>query len=237
MKTWQGDLLSITETGQSEGEVFASIEAASRALGFEYCAYGLRVPIPISNPKTIMLSNYPVAWQQRYASQGYLHEDPTVLHGRRSQTPLVWADSVFADTPALWAEGQSFGLRFGWAQSSLDAVGVGGMLTLARSHGALGARELASHEIKMRWLVNISHLALSRIFVSAMGKDSIDELTPREIEVLKWTADGKSSSEISDLLSVSENTVNFHIKNVVAKMRTANRTAAVVRAAMLGLLN
>ena len=107
----------------------------------------------------------------------------------------------------------------------------------AFSSDALSGAELATQEVKMRWLVNISHLALSRLFVSDLVKESQPDLTGREIEVLKWTADGKSSSEIADLLSISENTVNFHIKNSVVKLRTANRTAAVVRAAMLGLLN
>jgi LuxR family transcriptional regulator len=237
MNTWQGDLLGITDTGRSVDEVFEKIECASHALGFEYCAYGLRLPMPISNPRTIMLSNYPLEWQARYASEGYLAIDPTVAHGRHSQTPLVWTHTVFEAAPSLWEESQSAGLRFGWAQSSLDAVGVGGMLSLARSHEPLSPAELASQEVKMRWLVNISHLALSRLFVSELVKEAQPDLTSREVEVLKWTADGKSSNEIADLLSISENTVNFHIKNSVAKLRTANRTAAVVRAAMLGLLN
>ncbi len=237
MNTWQGDLLGSTETAHTVNEVFEKIECASRALGFEFCAYGLRLPTPISNPRTMMLSNYPLAWQTRYASQGYLVTDPTVAHGRHSQSPLVWTDELFAATPDLWDESQSFGLRFGWAQSSLDAVGVGGMLSLARSCDPVSPAELASQEIKMRWLVNISHLALSRLFVSELVKEAQPDLTCREVEVLKWTADGKSSCEIADLLSISENTVNFHIKNSVVKLRTANRTAAVVRAAMLGLLN
>lgn len=237
MNTWQGDLLGMADTAQTVGEVFAKIAQASQAVGFEFCAYGLRLPTPISNPRTMMLSNYPQAWQARYASQGYLATDPTVAHGRHSQSPLVWSEEVFASTPDLWRESQSFGLRYGWAQSSLDAVGVGGMLSLARSSGALTKTELDSQEVKMRWLVNIAHLALSRLFVSDLVKESQPDLTTREIEVLKWTADGKSSCEIADLLSISENTVNFHIKNSVVKLRTANRTAAVVRAAMLGLLN
>ncbi|MES2581693.1 MAG: autoinducer binding domain-containing protein [Pseudomonadota bacterium] len=237
MNTWQGDLLGMTDMGHTVNEVFGKITQASQALGFEFCAYGLRLPTPISNPRTIMLSNYPLAWQARYASQGYLAIDPTVAHGRHSQLPLVWNQRVFAATPDLWDESQSFGLRVGWAQSSLDAVGVGGMLSLARSTDHLSAAELATQEVKMRWLVNISHLALSRLFVSELVKESPPDLTCREIEVLKWTADGKSSCEIADLLSISENTVNFHIKNSVVKLRTANRTAAVVRAAMLGLLN
>jgi len=237
MNTWQGDLLGMADTACTVDAVFEKIERASSALGFEFCAYGLRLPTPISSPRTIMLSNYPQAWQARYASQGYLATDPTVAHGRQSQTPLVWTHAVFAQTPLLWEESQSAGLRFGWAQSSLDAVGVGGMLSLARSSEPLTATELATQEVKMRWLVNISHLALSRLFVSEWVKESQPDLTSREVEVLKWTADGKSSGEIADLLSISENTVNFHIKNSVVKLRTANRTAAVVRAAMLGLLN
>lgn len=237
MNTWQGDLLGMADTAHSVDEVFAKITQASQAIGFEFCAYGLRLPTPISNPRTMLLSNYPQAWQARYASQGYLATDPSVAHGRHSQSPLVWSQDVFAATPDLWHESQSVGLRFGWAQSSLDAVGVGGMLSLARSSGALTKAELDTQEVKMRWLVNISHLALSRLFVSDLVKESQPDLTTREIEVLKWTADGKSSCEIADLLSISENTVNFHIKNSVVKLRTANRTAAVVRAAMLGLLN
>lgn len=237
MNTWQGDLLGITDTGHSVEMVFEKIESAAHALGFEYCAYGLRLPTSISNPQTVMLSNYPLTWQERYASQGYLMIDPTVAHGRLSQTPMVWTQNLFAATPGLWDDSQSFGLRFGWAQSSLDAMGVGGMLSLARSREALSPNELATQEVKMRWLVNIAHLALSRLYVSELVKETQLDLTSREIEVLKWTADGKSSNEIAELLSISENTVNFHIKNSITKLRTANRTAAVVRAAMLGLLN
>lgn len=237
MKTWQEDLLEISDGQQTEELVFQKIVTAANALGFEYCAYGLRFPIPVSNPKTIIMNNYPVEWQERYASKRYLQIDPTVRHGRQSQAPLIWREEVFSSARELWDESKTAGLRVGWAQSSLDAVGVGGMLTLARSSDELSESEIAYQEIKMRWLVNIAHLALSRIFVSRQTQENQPTLTPREIEVFKWTADGKTSGEISDLLSISENTVNFHIKNAVAKLQTANKTAAVVRAAMLGMLN
>jgi hypothetical protein len=158
MKSWQEDLLSITDCVHCEHAVFQRIEAAAQSLGFEHCAYGLRVPIPISDPQTFILNNYSAAWQSRYVSEGYLQIDPTVLHGRRSQVPLIWSAKVFDTVPHMWEEAQSCGLLVGWAQSSLDAVGVGGMLTLSRSRDALSAAELASQEVKMRWLVNISHL-------------------------------------------------------------------------------
>ena len=61
-------------------------------------------------------------------------------------------------------------------------------------------------------------------------------LTDREIEVLRWTADGKTASEIADILNISERTANFHIANAITKLNAPNKTAAVVRAGMLGML-
>lgn len=236
MKSWQEDLFGMMADAQDEQDVFRKIEASAQALEFAFCAYGLRMPLRFSNPKTILLNNYSPEWQQRYADQGYLSVDPTVLHGRRSQTPLVWSEQVFSSARKLWDEAQSFGLRVGWAQSNLDVDGGFGMLSLARASVPLSPAELAVKEVKMRWLAHITHLTLSRIFAGRQSAQTAPELTAREIEVLKWTADGKTSGEISDLLVVSENTVNFHVKNAVLKLQVANKTAATVRAAMLGLL-
>lgn len=234
MKSWQEDLLSAMDDQVSEHEMFSKLEFAARDLGFEHCAYGMRLPLPMSKPRTIMLNNYPAAWQTRYEAAGYLATDPTVRHALRTPAPLVWSDAVFARTPELWSEARSFGLNVGWAQSSFNASGVGGMLTLSRSDEALTRQELADKEVKMSWLASMAHMAMSQALPCAQNHPP--ELTAREIEILKWTADGKTSGEISDLLTVSHNTVNFHVKNAVAKLQTANKTAAVVRAAMLGLL-
>ncbi|RYF69023.1 MAG: hypothetical protein EOO22_16830, partial [Comamonadaceae bacterium] len=105
--------------------------------------------------------------------------------------------------------------------------------------GASGwtADELRQKESDMRWLVQAAHLSLSRLMKPRYAVQPEAPLTPREIEVLKWSADGKTASEIGDILSISVPTVNFHIKNVVQKMKAANKTAAVVQALMSGLLN
>jgi LuxR family transcriptional regulator len=236
MRSWQEELLHTAETADSQDTLFQSIEASARALGFEHCAYVLRVPVPVSNPRTVLLNNYPSLWQARYVEADYIRTDPTVLHGRRTQTPLVWNVKVFEAVPGLWEEARSFGLRFGWAKSNLDANGVGGMLSLARSHDDLSEVEVADNSLKMCWLAHMAHLSLSRLMIASLA-DEAPSLTDREVEVLKWTADGKTSGEIADILAVSDNTVNFHIKNAVAKLGTSNKTAAAVRAAMLGLFN
>ncbi|RYH70122.1 MAG: LuxR family transcriptional regulator [Alcaligenaceae bacterium] len=236
MDGWAEELLTAVEETHDEHAIFLKVAAAARGLGFEQCSYGLRLPLPLTNPKTFVVSNHPMEWQRRYTEAGYVAIDPSVLHGRRSQTPLVWDEQLFAKERKFWDEAHSAGLRVGWAQSSLDGLGIGGMLTMSRSGELLTPAELKHKESKMRWLVNIAHLTMARAITPKLQSNTGVHLTVREVEVLKWAADGKTSSEISDILCIATDTVNFHIKNSVTKLGAANKTAAVVRAAMLGLL-
>jgi DNA-binding NarL/FixJ family response regulator len=63
-----------------------------------------------------------------------------------------------------------------------------------------------------------------------------DDLTARELDVLKLIRDGYRNKQIADQLSISENTVNFHIKNLMEKLRANDRTHAVTIALRRGLL-
>src|SRR5216683_1996892 len=63
-----------------------------------------------------------------------------------------------------------------------------------------------------------------------------EDLTPRELQVLQLIRDGCKNKQIADQLSISENTVNFHIKNIVDKLGANDRTHAVTIAARRGLL-
>ena len=63
-----------------------------------------------------------------------------------------------------------------------------------------------------------------------------EELTPRELEVLQLIRDGLKYKQVAERLSISENTVNFHIKNIVAKLGANDRTHAVTIAVRRGLL-
>src|SRR5262249_26273681 len=59
-------------------------------------------------------------------------------------------------------------------------------------------------------------------------------LTDREREVLRWTAAGKTSWEISVILNISERTANAHIASAAQKLDAPNRIAAVVNALRRG---
>ncbi|WP_439099841.1 response regulator transcription factor [Bradyrhizobium yuanmingense] len=61
-------------------------------------------------------------------------------------------------------------------------------------------------------------------------------LSEREKQCLRWIERGKSSWAIGVILNVSENTVNFHVKNAMRKLETTSRTQCVVKARRLGLI-
>ena len=61
-------------------------------------------------------------------------------------------------------------------------------------------------------------------------------LSPRELEVLDLIATGLRNKEIGDRLTIAEDTVKIHIKNIFGKLNVADRTQAVVTAAERGII-
>jgi DNA-binding NarL/FixJ family response regulator len=64
-----------------------------------------------------------------------------------------------------------------------------------------------------------------------------ETLTNRELEVLRLIRDGHRNKQIADELTISETTVNFHIKNLVDKLQANDRTHAVTIALRRGILH
>jgi DNA-binding CsgD family transcriptional regulator len=81
------------------------------------------------------------------------------------------------------------------------------------------------------------HVAFSAIAQPTEQKMDRIELSARERDCLRWTAEGKSSWDIGMILQISDNTVNFHIKKAMRKLDTTSRTVAVVKAIRLNLID
>jgi two-component system nitrate/nitrite response regulator NarL len=64
----------------------------------------------------------------------------------------------------------------------------------------------------------------------------IEDLTPREVEVLQLLADGLTNKAIGQQLGISDHTVKFHVNAILGKLGAQSRTEAVVRATKLGLI-
>jgi len=62
-----------------------------------------------------------------------------------------------------------------------------------------------------------------------------DPLTPREVEVLHWVAEGLENWEIAEKLVISEATVRTHVTNILGKLHLASRTQAALYALREGL--
>lgn len=69
------------------------------------------------------------------------------------------------------------------------------------------------------------------------SRKTFEELTPREIEVLHQLARGLANKEIADSLGISEYTVKGHLKNILGKLRVADRTEAVTTAIVRGIIH
>jgi|GEM_PF-4716550 LuxR family quorum-sensing system transcriptional regulator CciR len=201
----------------------------------------------------IILSNYTSSFVEEYMKQKCFDVDPMIDLARKTITPLMWEDviarSVIKDGLSnlidirqdaslyneiccpIHAPGQQlFALRMG-----RDVPGP-----CDRAHFGL-LQILAIHFYYS--LVRVSKVRAepddSPEGLSDTGQVEITEkcsLSQREQEVMLWTARGKSASSISIILGLTENTVNFYVKNAMRKLGTTNRVVAVVLAVRSGLI-
>lgn len=94
--------------------------------------------------------------------------------------------------------------------------------------------ELAQH-IAWYWTIiaNYVYEAIYRLTAAMTDSDEFG-LTCREKSCLSWAAKGKTSWEISQILCISERTVNFHLGNCIAKTNSNNRQQAISRCISAG---
>jgi DNA-binding NarL/FixJ family response regulator len=88
----------------------------------------------------------------------------------------------------------------------------------------------------------MTHKTAARLLDALSREDqspptALDQLTPRELDLLQLVAIGMSNKEIAGSLSISENTVKYHMKNILQKMGASNRTETVAIAIRRGILN
>ena len=233
---WQIDLTDSIAGLAKENDVEAALTRFAEDLDFEYCAYGMRVPVPVTRPRIHMTNNYPKAWRTRYTEQGYIAIDPTVRRGQISQTPMVWSDTLFAGAQTLWDDARDAGLRHGWAQSTCSEKHIRSLITLARSAEPIARIELAEKEHRMRWLTQALHTSLTQRYLEKLAPQARAKLTERERTVLRWAAVGKTVPLTSEIMRISERTVAFHRANAQRKLDAPTITSASVAASMLNLL-
>jgi len=74
------------------------------------------------------------------------------------------------------------------------------------------------------------HAKLEQLRAGPTSRFAESRMTPRERECLSWVAAGKTDWEISQILSIAEQTVHEYVQNTLIKLRAATRAQAVATA-------
>ena len=125
----------------------------------------------------------------------------------------------------------------GWAASALRA-GVRAIIP----RESPGEEILAATHAAVNGLVLVeagTAQELAKYAPSGNREDAfehLEELSPREVEVLRWMAEGLGNKEIATRLGISDHTVKFHISSILAKLGVGSRTEAVTQGIRMGLV-
>jgi DNA-binding CsgD family transcriptional regulator len=226
----QRQLAQATSIDQLE----ATLREECKQLGFDSFVYALRVPTSYSNAQVIMLDGYPQGWVKRYFEHAYFDVDPVMAWCVKHVVPLCWSDLVLdpgSRPEMMMRDAARYGLCDGVTMPVHSPRGELGILSMSLNAAPPQARTIAQRSIPyVQLLATHLHQAVQRI--SGLINDDDSSLTARERECLAWAADGKTSGEIAQILSITERTVNFHLNNSAQKMDAVSRQHAVSRAAM-----
>lgn len=220
----------------SRADLLAGLLRFAEHLDFGRAAILFGVVGPSGGNEITALANVPEGYEQAFNSLDDQVRDPVMQKLREINRPILWdRDTYFqAGASDLWDIQAPFGYKTGVAVSVHLPYGSYVMFGIERDahlpkRDATKARLLADVQL----MVVHAQQAAVRLL---QGPGLAGLLTEREAEVLRWLAADKSTSVIAQLIGISENTVDFHLKNLYRKLKCSSRQSAVVTALRLGLL-
>jgi len=229
MNHWKEEHLQQLLNANNEQRMSDLAASLAQELGMECIAFSKYIPLKHAKSQTETYNNYPQAWNEQYQRCDYLNIDPIVAHCHESMLPILWDEAAFRKTPEFWEEAQKHGLCYGWSFAT-HGGGNECMLSVLRSHTPVNSDEYNNTAGRTILLCNLMHTLM---FPPSTQRF---HLSARETEVLKWSAAGKTAVDISCILSLSQSTVNFHIRSIITKLNCSNKAGAIATAAMNGLL-
>ena len=234
MNNWQIDLFIGLEQATNMQDVLDATLKITKPFGFDYAGWRSEIPLPLTQKKTLALNTSEDGVIKKVANGGY-DSTPVPKHCSQSMDPISWLgttdDWLFNEVPEIMEEYYSWGHYGGWAQSFIESKRMYSIFWVDTS-APVRKQDFDNVYFEMQW---ISTAVLSRM--NQVRTKSDITLSLREKEILRWTGDGKTAEDIARILSLSQSTVNFHLRNAMAKLDAPNKTAAVVRAIYLGLLH
>jgi DNA-binding CsgD family transcriptional regulator len=211
------------------------LDTVCEAHELDFAAYAGVNPIAQSIHGVV---NYPDDWQTRYVKQGFQHRDPTLIVASKSIAPVDWK---------RLREESSFKTIFN-AAHDFGIAEQGMTIPVRGPYGEVGLFSVTRNCSDREWdmlkpdilggLQNAAvHLHDNVMRSHAMtGELMQPSLSAREVEILQWVAAGKSQQDVADILSISNRTVEVHLRSSRSKLGALTTPQAVGRAVGLGLI-
>ncbi|NLS02548.1 LuxR family transcriptional regulator [Rhizobium sp. P32RR-XVIII] len=185
---------------------------------------------------TTVITNWPAELLTVYDQESLLANSPILRRLRTSSVPFFYdttkptgsrEDGKAVLVAALF---ERFKMTRAAYFPTQEPSGVRGAISFS------GDREHFTPE-EMRDLSYISIHVFDRLAeIRSLDTRMRDTLTDREVDCLNWTAAGKTSAEIAEILHLSEHTVNHYLNRATKKLDTVNRTQAVAKALRIGII-
>ena len=234
----QGDYLSVLEAGNEE-EFRSVIVRFAHNLGFQTVTAMVAVDRVGLGTEFLAVHNTPLAFQHTFDSQLVGRRDPVSQHCKRSSVPIIWGQQTYLDQQSidLWEFQAFYGYCNGIAMALHLPEGRHFMLGVDRDQALPGDKtELTRMVADLQlFAVHAQDTAL-RVLIREDLRPETPALTPRELDVLRWTMEGMTARAISDRLGIGERTTVFHLQNAMQKLHCTSKHQAVLKALRLGLI-
>jgi DNA-binding CsgD family transcriptional regulator len=212
----------------------------AQSMDFGIVTAAIAVDRPGQSALYEMVGNTPDTYKAVAGNADTVKRDPVVRRMKSMSVPFTYNQQLYASEGAgdIWETMAPFGFKTGVAMAlHLPAsrhflLGVDRDDALPENDERL-TRMLADLQLLA---VHAQEAAIRVLLPSASEPLNVPSLTPREREVLLWTKEGKSAWAVGEILSMSEATVNFHIRNVMRKFGVSGKHMAILRAISLGLI-
>ncbi len=234
----QGGFTSVLAVS-SRDELLAEVVGFTKRLGFNTVSATTVVDHFRADSEFITIDNTPAAYRDEFDDLENQRRDPVMQHCKRHSMPIIWNQDTYtsAGQGDKWETQARYGYRYGIALALHLPEGRHFFLGVDRDQALPGGSgELTRLVADLQLFAVHAQDAALRVLLPASPNIELPALTPREMESLRWTMEGKTAWEVGNILGISERTAVLHINNATHKLGCVNKHQAVLKALRLGLL-
>ena len=212
----------------------------AQRLGFDTVAAVTVVDRGLAGTDFISVDNTPQEFSSTFRDVEMMRRDPVMQHCRKQSVPIIWDQQTYTvqGMGELWEEQARFGFNTGIAMALHLPEGRHFVFGVERDQPLPEDRDALQRMVADLQLFAVhAQDAAMRLLLPEPMQPERPLLTPRELEALHWTMEGKTAWEVGAILGISERTAVLHVNNAMHKLGCASKHAAVLKALRLGLIH